>query len=597
MAATVTLKPGHIAQLPIGQLAPDPDQPRTSIDEAALQALADNIKARGVLQPILVRAGEKGLVIVDGERRWRAAKLARLKAVPAMLHVAGTTEVELRVDQVAANNLRQALSPMDFARFLRRLRDDQKLPASGIAAALEQHGMKALTKQEIETQLLLTDLPDWAQDMVDAKTLDLAAAPAIRRAAQDPEIGKAVRKSLEQKVDWSGRVTASEARETLRNVMRNTYVDLDRISSWNSEPVHFAHKTRCKGCEHYTTGDGFAVCRSKKLFAEHQAEAKAAGLGPGGSPPKRETKATVAKVEKQKAEQRERSIESTAREYLLRYILTALDQPIETDYQLALSLVLWAAARYPGAYGDGRTPPRIREMFGHDRADAVEQRWEGLPQMLRAPADLSDSRRPDDVRLVARQVKDTCDLEHMIILARHVWGEDLASFWRMDEAFPKLFRKAEIAHQLKACGAQLPEGRRSWDAMKTAELQAQLLANAERVGVPQILRDLYEQEIIPVRRAGRDPAAAPDAPVCIGCGCWEYDACDEGCTWLVTDGNRGVCDSPHCKTDHLPRWQSGDRSFSPAAQERREERGDLDDEAEGEDLDSDDDADDMDAAA
>lgn len=570
MATKTTLKPNRIEQLPIGQLVPDSDQPRRSIDDAALAALADNIKARGVIQPILVRAVNKVFVIVDGERRWRAAKLARLKVVPAMLHVAGTTEVELRVDQVAANNLRQALSPMDFARFLRRLRDEQKLPVSGIAAALEKHGMQAMKKQEIETQLLLTELPDWAQEMVDGKTLDLAAAPVIRRATQDPKIAPAVRKSLEQKVTWSGRVTTNEAREAFRNAMRDTYVNLDHTGSWYSDAVCFDHKTRCKGCEHYATGDGLAVCKSKKLFAEHQAEAKAAGLGPGGKKPEPQHLA-AARQEKAKVEQREQSIERTASEYLLRYILWQLDEVLERDLDLCYSLVLWAAAWRPaGGYQCDRQQARVREMFGDERLEEHRARWSSLSDFLipigalpRTPHELN---RTAAVRLIARQIKDCLDLTHMILLARHVWGEDLAAFWKMDAAFPKLFRKAELVHQLKACGAELPEGRKSWDAMKITDLRAALLENAAKVGVPQLLRDLYAAELRPAARR------QIGATTCIGCGCTYEDACEGGCSWVAVDHDDGIGVCSSCQDEHLARFEAGERELSPEAEARMAER-------------------------
>lgn len=118
------LKAGQVALVPIGQLKPDSGQPRKAFDEKALQALADNIKARGVLQPILVRCLGRGspVVIVDGERRWRAAKLAKLKTVPVLLNRPAGEITELRVDQVAANNLREQLTTMEHARVLLEVR-------------------------------------------------------------------------------------------------------------------------------------------------------------------------------------------------------------------------------------------------------------------------------------------------------------------------------------------------------------------------------------------------------------------------------------------------------------------------------------------
>ena len=71
--------------LPIDKIEPNPDQPRNQFDEDTLQELADSIKQYGMLQPILVTPKDDFYEIIAGERRWRAAKAAGLKEVPAVL--------------------------------------------------------------------------------------------------------------------------------------------------------------------------------------------------------------------------------------------------------------------------------------------------------------------------------------------------------------------------------------------------------------------------------------------------------------------------------------------------------------------------------
>lgn len=81
-----TIQPGEqVRMLPVAKVAPGPYQPRTDFDEAALQDLADSITAQGVIQPIVVRAVGEGYEIVAGERRWRAAQLAKLTEIPAVV--------------------------------------------------------------------------------------------------------------------------------------------------------------------------------------------------------------------------------------------------------------------------------------------------------------------------------------------------------------------------------------------------------------------------------------------------------------------------------------------------------------------------------
>ncbi len=75
-----------VVQLPIGDIEPDRNQPRTEFNDEALRELADSIIAHGILQPILVRPQSDGSYrIVAGERRWRAARIAGLTEVPAIV--------------------------------------------------------------------------------------------------------------------------------------------------------------------------------------------------------------------------------------------------------------------------------------------------------------------------------------------------------------------------------------------------------------------------------------------------------------------------------------------------------------------------------
>jgi ParB family transcriptional regulator, chromosome partitioning protein len=76
----------ELRELPVELIGPNPHQPRKAFDEGALQALADSISERGVLQPVLVRPVAGGTYeLIAGERRWRAARLAGLDKLPALV--------------------------------------------------------------------------------------------------------------------------------------------------------------------------------------------------------------------------------------------------------------------------------------------------------------------------------------------------------------------------------------------------------------------------------------------------------------------------------------------------------------------------------
>ena len=94
---------GGLLLLPVASIAPNPRQPRQSFRADELDELADSIKAHGILQPVVVARGEgEGhYYLIAGERRWRAATLAGLERVPALVAVSGTRKLACHVDPFA----------------------------------------------------------------------------------------------------------------------------------------------------------------------------------------------------------------------------------------------------------------------------------------------------------------------------------------------------------------------------------------------------------------------------------------------------------------------------------------------------------------
>lgn len=106
--------PSQIRQLPLDAISPSPHQPRSNFDDQTLAELADSIRSAGVVQPILVRAtGDEHYQIVAGERRWRAAKLAGLHEVPAI--VRELTDAQSFELALVENLQRQDLAPLERA--------------------------------------------------------------------------------------------------------------------------------------------------------------------------------------------------------------------------------------------------------------------------------------------------------------------------------------------------------------------------------------------------------------------------------------------------------------------------------------------------
>jgi len=108
--------------VPIALIDPNPEQPRTSFDEASLKTLSDSIRAYGVLQPLVVEANGDRFRLVAGERRLRAAQLAGLGRVPAVVRPVGPDREKLEVALVE-NLQRSDISALDEARAFARLCD------------------------------------------------------------------------------------------------------------------------------------------------------------------------------------------------------------------------------------------------------------------------------------------------------------------------------------------------------------------------------------------------------------------------------------------------------------------------------------------
>ncbi|HUB43622.1 MAG TPA: ParB/RepB/Spo0J family partition protein [Acetobacteraceae bacterium] len=175
-----TALPG-LRQIPLDLLDPNPFQPRMAFDQEALEELAASIRLRGVLQPILARAHPTKpdrFYIVAGERRWRAAGLAGLHEVPAI--VRDMTDAEAGIAALIENLQREDLNPIEEAEGYSRLLDELELTQEKLAEAVGK------SRTHITNILRLLNLPPAVQTEVRKGTLTFGHARALL-AHPDPE--------------------------------------------------------------------------------------------------------------------------------------------------------------------------------------------------------------------------------------------------------------------------------------------------------------------------------------------------------------------------------------------------------------------------
>lgn len=162
----------RVRMLPIEAIAPNPDQPREHMDDAALQELAASIQTDGVIQPILVRAENEGFVLIAGERRWRAARMAGLSDIPALVHTLADPADSLRLALVE-NIQRRDLNPLEEARAYQEL-----IQRCGLTQ--EQLAMQVSRNRSTVTNLLrLLQLPEEIQRMLAAGAISMGHARAL----------------------------------------------------------------------------------------------------------------------------------------------------------------------------------------------------------------------------------------------------------------------------------------------------------------------------------------------------------------------------------------------------------------------------------
>jgi ParB family chromosome partitioning protein len=169
---------GGVREIEIGRVKPNPNQPRIQFDETALDELADSIRQRGVLQPILLRPAGDDYMIVAGERRWRAAQRARLHTIPAIVRdIDESTTAELALIE---NIQRQDLNPLEEADAYRQLIARHGHTQDDVGRIVHK------SRSHVANLLRLLDLPPFVRESLLKGDISMGHARAVA-AADDPE--------------------------------------------------------------------------------------------------------------------------------------------------------------------------------------------------------------------------------------------------------------------------------------------------------------------------------------------------------------------------------------------------------------------------
>ncbi len=173
--------------VPVERITPNPDQPRRQFTEDQLQELAESIRTKGILQPLIVRPNPRdpsGFEIVAGERRWRAAQIAQLHEVPVLVRDFNDTEV---LEVAIIENIQRAdLNPIEEAAGYRQLMFKFGHTQEKMAEALGK------SRSHIANLLRLLNLPESVQDMVARGDLSAGHARTLITAAKPEDLAQRI---------------------------------------------------------------------------------------------------------------------------------------------------------------------------------------------------------------------------------------------------------------------------------------------------------------------------------------------------------------------------------------------------------------------
>jgi ParB family chromosome partitioning protein len=184
-------EPSELVQLPIGSLRPSGRQPRKRLDAESIAELADSIRVQGVVQPVIVRTDpEGGYELIAGERRWRAARLAGLATIPAI--VRETDDRESLMLALVENVAREDLSPIDEARAYSSLMDEFGLSLSDVCERVGR------SKPTVSNRVRLLELPDDVLALVERGQLSEGHARAVLGVPDHEERRRLARRIVRQ---------------------------------------------------------------------------------------------------------------------------------------------------------------------------------------------------------------------------------------------------------------------------------------------------------------------------------------------------------------------------------------------------------------
>lgn len=494
MPAITELALDEILDLPLSRIAPDPLQPRQHYVASELQELADDIKARGVKTPITVRAGQKPghYIIVTGERRYRATKLAGKKKIPAMLERDQLDDpLAILIDQIKENTARDDLNPLDWAHTYKRLREEFEVRATEMPDWLEANGLKKLSRSAITNLIKLLELPEWAQTLIAEGKITPSHGKRLHAAMRSDAVAESVRKFLEKRAD----VSEWELHREIVHAFKENHVRL--TSSYDNPGAEYDLKAHADeiGLVRVTNENGWEECFALNAEAHEKLQAEAVAARKAREE-KREQKNKVAgagnepAATERKPVARERLLDYLTRwvaEYLIKTFL--VDDNTSRSDELVERLNLWlsggAAITTAGWDGEPVTHSDVASRDLHP--GLVSRGLYNLSDILAAESLPVDGIRLEVASIAIRKMS----AENLWQLAAHL-RVTLADVYELDTDFVDLYTKAPLIEFVNSWGLDHEYLLAFEQCKKIGEIRSWMVFHKDKAPLPPDLGDLWQ---------------------------------------------------------------------------------------------------------
>lgn len=240
-------KTGTLNEVPVEFIRPGKFQPRHHFSDESLAELADSIKAQGVMQPIVLRTlGQDSYEIIAGERRWRAAQLAGMEKIPAVIR--DVDDEAVLAMSLIENIQREDLNPLEEAAALQRLIDDFQLTHQEIAEAVGK------SRSAVTNTLRLNHLVEPVADMLRRGDLEMGHARALLTldTADQAEVARTVVgkglnvRQTEVLVRNFGKAPAASGKKGNAGDADTRRLE-ENLSQSLGQPVHIKHSAKGRG--------------------------------------------------------------------------------------------------------------------------------------------------------------------------------------------------------------------------------------------------------------------------------------------------------------------------------------------------------------